>query len=913
MYRLKQQKYGEVRDMPKLWFGKQVTDEEYNNMLQLRNKILNDMKKAIEAANQAEQNPYVQNGQEVKQAALTNSLNLIFEQIKQNPNACPEIEPKWLERSKGNARLLNQSYTDFSTKFLNNKIKELEDRNKVGFDAEYNNPANVNQNEAENEQNIVNPFEGMNDDPNADPYKAAEEAYNNMSPIDKAKQKLENIERLNNLSNPAVQDDNQKALDETIINESAELLNIISENPEVRNLFGGDAQEVLSDMLTERDSKEGMADFIQYAKGKLGMPVAQNANPQNDNQDNNAGNNDENLPTDAVEGHEKAIELLTRLNEESARTFDEDDAEAESLSNQQLEKDMEQFIRLAQVNEGVAGHLDENFATKLRSDFKQNPRFTIRNFIQQNGYKYTENLDPAHLEAQNNARRNSQNQPETNNNQISQRTKDAVSRLYDKYTDYRMSTSEEDKLLNSLDADDAKDNLFNAIEADPVLSKRLKKGWKEKVTGDYQKHGVVALGAFCETIIEKTGMDIEVRSFERFQSDKELNSNVDNLRKEDNKFLRDEAMMRQYEQLQAAYAMVQSERKKLEEERRKLENAQRAIREGRKQTPEIKNKKGKRMEFAEDVLNDKTSEKRGYKATFMDEEKIVSNQARETRRLKYLVKELHPNLKKSKQFKKAMTALEDFNAFMQQIDGRTRLTPEEMEIYDRLSLRVYRSSKEYVKHKQEQHEKRFENVDINPETGKKYGEDEFDDRNEKALINAVEKVNNDVQIMRQNMFQHNIDEMAEDMNKQCEAEMKKLDEQRKAMQGHGDQDDIGLEDNIATTIYFTHRMDQLKKAGDLKLKPGETLSMAKERLNKSLIPKQSELTEIKKSAVTKSLVAKCKEDPDRVLTDKDIKDAISGEALKQSQQNKKLQEIQQNIHKPGPANEPRRPDAPGLH
>ena len=97
------------------------------------------------------------------------------------------------------------------------------------------------------------------------------------------------------------------------------------------------------------------------------------------------------------------------------------------------------------------------------------------------------------------------------------------------------------------------------------------------------------------------------------------------------------------------------------------------------------------------------------------------------------------------------------------------------------------------------------------------------------------------------------------------------------------------------------------------MKPGETLSMAKERLNKSLIPKQSELTEIKKSAVTKSLVAKCKEDPDRVLTDKDIKDAIGGEALKQSQQNKKQQEIQQNIHKPGPANEPKRPDAPGLH
>jgi hypothetical protein len=85
--------------------------------------------------------------------------------------------------------------------------------------------------------------------------------------------------------------------------------------------------------------------------------------------------------------------------------------------------------------------------------------------------------------------------------------------------------------------------------------------------------------------------------------------------------------------------------------------------------------------------------------------------------------------------------------------------------------------------------------------------------------------------------------------------------------------------------------------------------MAKQRMDKSLIPKESELTQVKKTTVAKNLVAKCNQNPDLVLTKEDINNEMSEAAKRIAENNKKKAETKKNI-------KPKEPEAgrqaPGM-
>lgn len=332
---------------------------------------------------------------------------------------------------------------------------------------------------------------------------------------------------------------------------------------------------------------------------------------------------------------------------------------------------------------------------------------------------------------------------------------------------------------------------------------------------------------------------------------------------------------------------LRKEKEALDAERAKFEAEQKEIREGKKDLPEMNGRKIKQIKTVEDVLKDRSSPDRGYQDSEVKND-LTETQFKDVKKLKYMCKKANTSVKKSPQFKKMMKSLEELDTFMEQIRGRTNLTAEEMEIYDRLSLKAYRASKEYKEHKMEQREKRFENAKVDEKTGKKVGEDDYYDKEDQYRTKLADKIMTDVQNMRQEMFQNQLDKKAEEMKAKCEEEVSKCSEARESMAASVGNDAEMLQDNVASTLYYQNRMDQLKKAGDLKLKPGETLSMAMKRLDKSTEPKMSEIAKIKSTNVTKDIVINGLIDPSKAVTNEDIDKAYKAEIQKMAGKKKKV-------------------------
>ena len=945
--------------MPRLWFGNEVSDEDYDKNLTDRSTVVLALQRALQIAQQRpDPNVNAQEFNRNKKVMLKNALSSAFTELNKNPGCCPEIIPTWYQTSTTRASLLKQDYLLFAEEFLVRNLDAIQKRDKNGYDyplPQQIDPNAVKKNEPQMEEqkpekngldedfeknelengednqevnediledidtnDVPNPFEGVNQD---EMYKAAAEGAKKLTPVEQARLNLLNIKRILDIP---YERNNQNQIDQMtleISNQVAAFTVLVDENPEVANIMGPNVIGELNNALTDgQDFDAQRAALNQFVDASLKKfdPVRQ-AGAMRDAFDDDggaaggeAGNGnggevgDNNILDPNVDyskdneaAHRKAVEILTRLNNEANRSFEDDNPATKAASNAQIEKDLEAFANLCALNEAVDGHLEKGAAEKLKDDFKKHDRRAVRTFILHNGYKFDPSLD-VHENRRNESRRNDTNKKDEPK-APGDHAKEEIRKMYDIYKSHREAVTKPDVAINNIFAEAGKEEFLNSIESDPYISKRLKKGWRKKVEQDFEKHGVVALGVFCEKLNDRFGLGLEPIDYTKGKDDRKV--------AEQGELIRDENLQKKYEQLTAAAESVKKQRQKLEEERRKFENEQRSIREGQKESPELVNKKGKKLKVKDDILNDKTSAERGYKDSFMKDEAITSTQAKNIRSLKYLAKQMHPNVKKSPQWKKSMAAIEEFDQFMRDIEGRTRLTAEEMEVYDRLSLRAYRASKEYVQFKNEQREKRLENAKVDPKTGKKVGEDDYLDKDDQAKIRTMEKIQNDIHEMREKMFQSNMDDLSKDMNKKCEEEFSKLAEDRKKLQGFGDEDNVGLEDNIATSIYYANRMNQLKKSGEFKLKPGETFNMAKQRMDKSLIPKESELTQVKKTTVAKNLVAKCNQNPDLVLTKEDINNEMSEAAKRIAENNKKKAETKKNI-------KPKEPEAgrqaPGM-
>ncbi len=228
---------------------------------------------------------------------------------------------------------------------------------------------------------------------------------------------------------------------------------------------------------------------------------------------------------------------------------------------------------------------------------------------------------------------------------------------------------------------------------------------------------------------------------------------------------------------------------------------------------------------------------------------ISGKQADEAAKMKVVADMSVLAKKSSREFKMMQKAVERFDKFMKGMNGRTTFTAEEMERYDKLSHDVYKASDEYLKKKEQQIAERKPGKD-----GKKKQSDY-----EYSRIKAAEEIRESVEKMRQEMLEKAVKEKTEEMRKRCEQQLSNLEKNRDKLAGQKDMDPAGrkrqLADNVSHTIYYASRMRQLTEMNELRVKPGETLSAAMDRMDASVIPEKKEIDGISKHPAVKNIVA----------------------------------------------------------
>ncbi|MCR5103380.1 MAG: hypothetical protein K6B68_02865 [Eubacterium sp.] len=331
---------------------------------------------------------------------------------------------------------------------------------------------------------------------------------------------------------------------------------------------------------------------------------------------------------------------------------------------------------------------------------------------------------------------------------------------------------------------------------------------------------------------------------------------------------KEEALQRE-NQLKANLAVEEAKKKKQEEEKKLKEEEKAAKKEAKKLAAEEAKKKKEAEKIPERHFDtpymrghaDYYSEQRGYK-DHVFEEGVNTKNANDIHVLKYAVRELgRGTAKRSQEQKKLAKDLEAFDTFMKEIEGRTKLTPREMEVYDALSLKVYKSGKEYREHLLERKEKEKKAFDEKHKNDKYTVEYEMS-QDMTGKMEGTTQLMETIERMRKETFKKEMEEKQKELAEACRKEADKAEAIRDEMEAHKDNPNNlkalqhNMEESIARTIFYNNRIERLTKQGEFDVKPDESLTKARERLDKAIQPTPAELDEIKKTDLCKSLYNK---------------------------------------------------------
>ena len=435
--------------------------------------------------------------------------------------------------------------------------------------------------------------------------------------------------------------------------------------------------------------------------------------------------------------------------------------------------------------------------------------------------------------------------------------------------------------------------------------------------------------------IQQNEAEAERERQELFENEEEINDAPAN--EEENLyegFLGDEfdtmdaeyAAMKENEKAEREAAEMDAWRKREEKRQKDLEKYQKQQEKEQKEQEKRKAKEAKEAREAETKVGvvkiksyrelgkyDYVSEQHGYKDQDF-QEGVMTKQAETVHLMKLTMKEvvkhdpLYGDLMRrrnhaSEPQAKMMKDLNAFDNFMKEISGRTRLSPREMEVYDKLSLKAYRSAKEYHEYKLEQDQKKMEAFDKKHEKDKvkpRYEQDPAD----YGKIEGTNRLLENIERLRKEAFDKEMEEKAKELTEKCKKEAEKAEairgdlnkatnaEERKALQNK-------LEDSIARSIYFGKRMEDLQNKNELSIKPDESFQKAIQRIDKSIEPTEAELKGIKETEFCKSQVEKAKEMVNNgdILTNDDIQKA-HGEYIKAAGRKLSLQKWREQNMRP---------------
>ncbi len=355
--------------------------------------------------------------------------------------------------------------------------------------------------------------------------------------------------------------------------------------------------------------------------------------------------------------------------------------------------------------------------------------------------------------------------------------------------------------------------------------------------------------------------------------------------------------------------IAEIERLKKNELRLKRENDElrRKQEELEAENAQLKNAVPKKKGKPKKEKDDRSAEDRGYKVLDGNDKfgETVSGQAGKVNRLKHLVRKMNQGVvgqygKSSTSYRKVAKDLNALDEFMKEIDGRTKLTAEEMETYDKLSLNVYKSSKEYLEKKARENTVEADEDGIDVTVGTEEVHMSPKNEYERTRIRTIEKIQNDIQTMRQEMFANQIAEKKDEMSKGFA--QGKMDEElaREQMVGKsGAELKSSMEESIAKSLFYDNRIKSLEKANDFTLKAGETFVGAMNRLDKSTVPSEDDISNILENDSTKKIVeaGMKKQAEGSALKSSDIAEMLKADEMKQGDAIREQNQRNNNMRK----------------
>ncbi len=237
--------------------------------------------------------------------------------------------------------------------------------------------------------------------------------------------------------------------------------------------------------------------------------------------------------------------------------------------------------------------------------------------------------------------------------------------------------------------------------------------------------------------------------------------------------------------------------------------------------------------------------------------------------------------KNSPEYRRILKDLNALDKFMQEIGGRTRLTKEESLLFEKLSLKAYKSTQDYL-------DKKEKEKDMRELNGKKREKNDY----EETRIRTIQQVQKELGEFREAVYSNVMKEQVKKAQGSLQEDLKKVEEERKTIAGAGlgqDQIKDAITDNVAKTVFYANKMDGLSKF-EPKVRPGDSLMGTLRRLENSTQPTDADMNRIKGQNLTKSIV-------EDAVTKVQNNEAVTNEGIMDQQKhyiNRMSEKIRQN-------------------
>ncbi len=713
------------------------------------------------------------------------------------------------------------------------------------------------------------------------------------------------------------------------------IVSLTEEYPEAANQFDANWMADLDTRMNEMGDIDAAEEFVRDMKEKYNMPEipreeyvyapeepeeVQNEEVQNEEVQNEEAQNEQVLNDDQLQ-NDGIIELQGHIINDNNQA---------NIDNPELNENLNINQEIGNVNNenNINNNNNNNEDRPEEENREENPENQNQQNPPENQNEQQDpNLQPP---GPNEAERIRREEEERKKGQKREEIKQALLEVEKALSEQPAINQGGDELYaQGIKVYGALDKLETLVNDNPGVCPEFDTGWSYQLQAQMEQNGFEAADTFVKSMKDKLeianeadvreaehgninpnnvqqNVNEEIQQAERVLNNAPINPNVvlNNPQEEiaQPQVNELEEIKKQRELLQLEMEKLKLEQEKLRLERERLEAMKKEQDEKNKKNQPKKEgeepeKENKQPEIQKPVRKPKkiNTRKGIFNEVVYNDDNLIRESASESNKLVEMVKTAPVRGRISSEYLDMRKHMIKLNKFLQRTRGRSVLTAEEIQEFDRLSMNVVTSSKTYVDKKDAEREDRID-LEDRENTTKKFKTDKakrsymqgYKSEVEMDRTNIVRNVNESVEQIRQKMFKDAIAGKIKEMQEKCDLEVAKREDERNHLptQNLGDRElHDTMEKNIVETEFYANRMKSLKPE-DLTVKPGESLGHALGRLDSYLAPKPKDLRGIKENQLTKKLV------------DEGVEKTKKGEVLTKADMDKAMKQEVQNLARP---------------